>query len=166
MPIVWVLPPSTKTRREEKSDRSMKDPDYSYDANLHLLPLIRGKTGWLTQDGKSPLPTRLIALLLLLPLSACGLFMSKETRALRKSPDYRAGYQDGCNSAQGPGADKSRASDMVRDEESYRTNKAYRAGWGRGHGACRSTGYTGGALPGTVPYGGPVRDPVPGQPRF
>jgi hypothetical protein len=55
---------------------------------------------------------------------------------------------------------------MVRDEESYRTNKAYRAGWGRGHGACRSTGYTGGALPGTVPYGGPVRDPVPGQPRF
>ena len=101
---------------------------------------------------------RLIALLLLLPLSACGLFMSKETRALRKSPDYRAGYQDGCNSAYGPGADKSR--------EAWRTSKAYRAGWGRGNSACRSTGYTGGALPGTTPYGGPVRDPSPGQPRF
>ena len=133
---------------------------------MHLFPLIRGKTGWLTRYGKPHLFTRLIALALLVPLSACGLFMSQETRALRKSPDYRAGYQDGCNSAQGPGADKSRAGDLVRDDEAYRTNKAYRAGWGRGHGACRSTGYTGGALPGTVPYGGPVRDPVPGQPRF
>ncbi len=109
---------------------------------------------------------RLIALFLLLPLSACGLFMSKETRALRKTPDYRAGYQDGCSSAQGPGADKSRDADMVRDDEAYRTNKAYRTGWGMGRSACRSTGYTGGALPGTTPYSGPVRDPIPGQPRF
>jgi hypothetical protein len=109
---------------------------------------------------------RLIVFLLLLPLSACGLFMSKETRALRKSPDYRAGYQDGCNSAYGPGADKSRDTNVVRDDEAWRTSKAYRAGWGRGNSACRSTGYTGGALPGTTPYGGPVRDPSPGQPRF
>jgi hypothetical protein len=142
------------------------DTRYYYRMNVQLFALIGGKMGWLTQDGNTALPTRLIALLLLLPLSACGLFMSKETRALRKSPDYRVGYQDGCNSAQGPGADKSRASDIVRDEEAWRTSKAYRAGWGRGQGACRSTGYTGGALPGTVPYGGPVRDPVPGQPRF
>ena len=33
-------------------------------------------------------------------------------------------------------------------------------------GATGSTGYTGGALPGTTPYGGPVRDPSPGQPRL
>lgn len=110
--------------------------------------------------------TRLIAFFLLLPLSACGLFMSKETRALRQSPDYRAGYQDGCNSAYGPGADKSRDTAVVRDEESYRSNKAYRAGWGMGNSACRGTGYTGGAPSGTAPYGGPVRDPLPGQPRF
>lgn len=107
---------------------------------------------------------RLIAIFLLLPLSACGLFMSKETRALRKSPDYRAGYQDGCNSAYGPGADKSRDTNVVRDAEAWRTNKAYRAGWGMGNSACRSTGYTGGAPP--TPYGGPIRDPSPGQPRF
>lgn len=107
---------------------------------------------------------RLIALLLLLPLSACGLFMSKETRALRKSPDYRAGYQDGCNSGTAPGADKSRDTELVRDDEAYRINKAYRAGWGMGNRACRSTGYTGAPQP--TPYGGPVRDPSPGQPRF
>lgn len=110
--------------------------------------------------------TRLIALFLLLPLTACGLFLSKETRALRKSPDYRAGYQDGCNSAYSPGADKSQDTNIVRDDEAYRTNKAYRTGWGIGRSACRSNGYTGGALPGTMPNSGPIRDPIPGQPRF
>jgi len=42
---------------------------------------------------------RALVLLLILPLVACGLFESRQTRALRKTPDYRAGYQDGCNSA-------------------------------------------------------------------
>ena len=49
---------------------------------------------------------RIVILLSLLPLAACGLFESKELRTLRKSPDYRAGYQDGCNSAWSPDADK------------------------------------------------------------
>jgi hypothetical protein len=112
---------------------------------------------------------RLIALLLLVPLlsplGACSLFLSKETRALRKSPDYRAGYQDGCNSGYGPGADKSQEATFVRDEEAYRTNKAYRTGWGMGRNACRGTGYTG-AMPSTSSGGGPVRDPYPGRPPF
>lgn len=114
---------------------------------------------------------RFIALLLLVPLlsplGACSLFMSKETRALRKSPDYRAGYQDGCNSAYGQGADKTQDANFVRDEEAYRSNKAYRTGWGRGRSACRSggTGYTG-TLPGTSPGAGPVRDPYPGRAPF
>ena len=111
---------------------------------------------------------RFIALLLLVPLSslgACGLFMSKETRALRKSPDYRAGYQDGCNSAYGQGADKSQEANFVRDEEAYRTNKAYRTGWGTGRNACGSTGYAG-AAPGASPGAGPIRDPYPGRPPF
>ena len=110
--------------------------------------------------------TRLIALFLLLPLTACGLFLSKEARALRKSPDYRAGYQDGCNSAYSSGADKSQDTNIERDDEAYRSNKAYRTGWGMGRSACRSTGYAGGALPGTTPNSGPIRDPIPGQPRF
>ncbi len=74
-----------------------------------------------------------ILLLVVLPLSACGLFVSKETRALRKTPDYRAGYQDGCNSAYGPDADKRHDDTIVRDDQQYKSNKAYRSGWNRGH---------------------------------
>lgn len=114
---------------------------------------------------------RSIALLLLpvlsVSLGACSLFLSKETRALRKSPDYRAGYQDGCNSAYGQGADKSQDATFVRDEEAYRANKAYRTGWGMGRNACRSsgTGYNG-TLPGASSGSGPVRDPYPGRAPF
>lgn len=108
--------------------------------------------------------TRWIALLLLLPLMACGLFVSKETRAMRRTPDYRAGYQDGCNSAYGPDADKSAELNRVRDEEQYKNNKAYRSGWNRGIAACRtaSTGYNGN-LPGMAPDAGPIPDRNPGN---
>jgi len=105
---------------------------------------------------------KLILVLLVLPLTACGLFESKELRTLRKSPDYKAGYQDGCNSAWGPDADKRHDDTIVRDDKQYKENKAYRTGWNRGLNACRSTGYTGGALPGTVPSG-PIPDMNPGN---
>jgi hypothetical protein len=107
----------------------------------------------------------LIALLLVVPLAACGMFTSKETRAMRRTPDYKAGYQDGCNSAPPQGADRTREEDKVRDEEQYRGNKAYRSGWNRGLSACRSadTGYNGGALPGTSPNSGPIADRNPGN---
>ena len=105
---------------------------------------------------------RFAPLLLILPLAACGLFPSKAERALRKSPDYRAGYQDGCNSAWSPDADKRHDDTIVRDDQQYQANKAYHSGWNRGLNACRSTGYTGGALPGTVPSG-PVPDQNPGN---
>ncbi|HJT44471.1 MAG TPA: hypothetical protein VJ750_13345 [Rhizomicrobium sp.] len=103
-----------------------------------------------------------IFVLMLLPLTACSLFESKELRTLRKSPDYRAGYQDGCNSAWGPGADKRRDDTIVRDDAQYQKNRAYRMGWNRGLNACRSTGYTGGALPGPS-NSGPVPDMNPGN---
>jgi hypothetical protein len=103
-----------------------------------------------------------IILLMILPLAACGLFQSKQTRALRRTPDYRAGYQDGCNSAYGPDANKRQDDTVVRDNAQYKDNKAYRMGWDRGLTACRSTGYAGGALPGTVPPG-PVPDLNPGN---
>jgi hypothetical protein len=109
---------------------------------------------------------RPVILLCLLPLlllqSACGLFESKELRTLRKSPDYRAGYQDGCNSAWSPDADKRHDDTIVRDDKQYQGNRAYRMGWNRGLNACRSTGYTGGTLPGTNP-GGPIPDMNPGN---
>lgn len=103
-----------------------------------------------------------LAFLLIFPLCACGLFVSKETRALRKSPDYRAGYQDGCNSAYAPDANKRHDDMTVRDDEAYRTNKAYRTGWNRGNSACRSTGYNGN-LPGASPNAGPIPDQNPGN---
>jgi hypothetical protein len=101
-------------------------------------------------------------LLLILPLSACTLFQSKQTRALRKTPDYRAGYQDGCNSAYGPDANKRHDDTTVRDDALYKNNKAYHMGWDRGLSACRTTTYRGGALPGSVPSG-PVPDMNPGN---
>ena len=74
---------------------------------------------------------RIALFVLLLPLSACALFPSKQERALRRSPDYRAGYQDGCNSAWSPDANKRHDDTIVRDDRQYKNNKAYhRAGTG------------------------------------
>src|SRR5258708_37391355 len=93
----------------------------------------------------------IILLLLLLPLAACGLFANKEIRTLRKSPDYRAGYQDGCNSAWGPDANKRKDDTIVRDDQMHQSKRAYHVGWERGLRACRSTGYTGGVPPYILP---------------
>ena len=107
---------------------------------------------------------RLIALGLLVPLTACGMFMSGKERALRKSPDYRVGYQDGCNSAAPPGANKREESDNVRDEAAYKANPAYRTGWNKGLNACRVAASGGrGADPGGSPNAGPIPDLNPGN---
>lgn len=79
----------------------------------------------------------LAVLALLLPLASCALFESPATRALRRTPDYRAGYGDGCASV-GTSANP-RADTQIRDTEAYRANPAYRQGWNEGFGACRST---------------------------
>lgn len=73
---------------------------------------------------------RKLILLCLLPLAACT------SAALRKSPDFQAGYSDGCASASMQGANK-RDTSYTRDENAYQGNKAYRSGWGSGFGACR-----------------------------
>ena len=75
----------------------------------------------------------LVPLALLLGLPGCG---SAAQRAQRASPDYRVGYDDGCASASTQGANKNKDS-TVRDEEAYRSNPAYRSGWGTGYNACR-----------------------------
>ena len=59
-------------------------------------------------------------------------------RTLRKSPDFKAGYSDGCVSASDQGANP-RASGLVRDNAAFAGNKAYHAGWSSGFGACRAT---------------------------
>ena len=103
----------------------------------------------------------ILFLLLALPLAACGLFDNKEIQKLRKSPDYKAGYQDGCNSAWSPDANKRHDDTIVRDDTQYDSNRAYHVGWDRGIRACRSSGYAG-DMPGVVPSG-PIPDQNPGN---
>ncbi|HEY2836840.1 MAG TPA: hypothetical protein VGI89_09740, partial [Rhizomicrobium sp.] len=73
------------------------------------------------------------ALISALALSGCE---SAAERAMKKSPDFKAGYSDGCASAGTQGANF-RDTSLSRDEEAYRGNKAYRSGWGTGFNACR-----------------------------
>jgi len=73
---------------------------------------------------------RKLILICLLPLAACT------SAALRKSPDFQAGYSDGCASASLQGAN-ARNTGLTRDDGAYRSNKAYHSGWGSGFGACR-----------------------------
>lgn len=97
----------------------------------------------------------LAALLVLAALSACE---STADRAMKKSPDYRAGYSDGCASAGSQGADMARES-RVRDETAYKGNQAYRTGWGTGFNACRVAQGAGNGP--SLPGGGPIPDPNP-----
>lgn len=86
-------------------------------------------------------------LLLLIPLlTGCALFESKTVRALRASPDYRAGYGDGCASARTSA--NPRANTEQRDNDAYSGNDAYRLGWQDGLGACRAMATP---MPGQMP---------------
>jgi hypothetical protein len=105
---------------------------------------------------------KVLIVLMLLPLAACGLFLSKQERALRRSPDYKAGYHDGCSSAWSPDADKRHDDTIVRDDALYQANKAYRTGWNMGLNACRTSNNNGGAMP-SNPQSGPIPDQNPGN---
>jgi len=78
----------------------------------------------------------LCGVMLFLSLAGCALFERPAQRALRDSPDYKAGYSDGCASASTSGANP-RDTSLVRDEEAYRTIPAYHSGWGTGFNGCR-----------------------------
>jgi hypothetical protein len=80
----------------------------------------------------------LTAVLLLLALAGCGLFESRQSRALRRLPEYREGYDDGCFSAQDRDANMREAAPSRRDEQMFEGNRAYRTGWNSGFGACRA----------------------------
>lgn len=99
---------------------------------------------------------RLVFAVPLLLLAGCTFFESPADRARRNSPDFKAGYRDGCSSATVQGANP--RSDIMRDQEAYRTNPAYHAGWGTGFNSCRP--FQQGA---PLPAGrGPISDPTPG----
>ena len=100
-----------------------------------------------------------IALAMILGLGGCALFGPKITRAMRSTPEYHAGYQDGCSSAPGPDANQRNGFSQVKDDALFRTNRNYRAGWNSGYTACRP--YSPQGIP--RPYASPVPDQNPGN---
>jgi hypothetical protein len=88
-------------------------------------------------------------------LAGCGLFPSAQERAMQKSPNFHAGYSDGCAAASTSGANPREGA--YRDEALYKNDAAYRAGWSNGYSLCR-----GGTAPGAG-LGNPVTNPIPGQ---
>ncbi len=79
---------------------------------------------------------RLALIALLAGISGCTLFESRETRQMRTTPDYRAGYSDGCATANAAGTAGSPA--PLRDENAFRANRAYNLGWNTGRSMCRN----------------------------
>jgi len=84
----------------------------------------------------------------LLPLI---LLMASCASGNSNSPDFKAGYSDGCASASLDGADK-RKENLTRDDAAYQSNPNYRSGWGQGFAACRSMNAP--SSPGAGPFGG------------
>jgi hypothetical protein len=91
-------------------------------------------------------------------LAGCGLFPSAAERAAQKSPNFRAGYNDGCAAASTMGSNPREG--PYRDEALYKASQAYRAGWGNGYSLCRREGV--GAEPDS-PLDSSVLNPSPGQ---
>ncbi|HEY4112941.1 MAG TPA: hypothetical protein VGM17_02675 [Rhizomicrobium sp.] len=81
---------------------------------------------------------KLVILLFATSLSACGLIASPQQKAEARTPNYRAGYDDGCAAASTEGANP--RAKPYRDEALFNTNHAYHAGWVSGFGTCRNPG--------------------------
>lgn len=104
-----------------------------------------------------PGPSVTVALTMVLVLGGC--LGPKLTPAMRKSPDYHAGYHDGCASAPGPDANWRAGFTPTKDEALFKKSRNYRAGWNSGFTACRT--YTPRGVP--RPYAGPIPDENPGN---
>lgn len=69
--------------------------------------------------------------------------------AVRKNPNFREGYEDGCQAATDQGADL--RDRTVGDKELLKSDDAYRAGYNNGLETCRRTNNEAGVPPGTNP---------------
>ena len=79
----------------------------------------------------------LLAIVLLAPaLSGCIFFGTKKDRAMMHTPEFQAGYSDGCASANARGTNY--RSDKIQDEALYKTSQPYRSGWGAGYSTCNN----------------------------
>lgn len=102
------------------------------------------------------------SVLLCFCMAGCGIFLSREQRAVRKDPNYRAGYSDGCGAANAENA--SIREKPYRDEVLFRSDKDYRNGWQSGFASCRSSQSPYGGTAGTSnSQRGPIPDPYPGH---
>jgi hypothetical protein len=73
---------------------------------------------------------------LALTLSGCVFFESPRDRAMRKDPNFQAGYSDGCASANARGTNY--RGDKIRDDSLYKVSQPYRSGWGSGYALCNN----------------------------
>ncbi len=96
-------------------------------------------------------PLMTLALASAFVLAACA-----HHHTVHNTPNFQAGYADGCDSANGPGA--SYRAGPTRDEALYARDQDYRDGWNIGYSSCRR----GGAMPGE-PSTGPIPDNGPGH---
>lgn len=72
-------------------------------------------------------------------LGSCIFFETPAMRAMRNDPNFKAGYSDGCASANARGA--SFTGEKVRDETLFKTSQPYRAGWSNGYSTCNNQLY-------------------------
>ena len=88
-----------------------------------------------------PRPIRLVLVpILAASLSSCIFFETKAMRAMRNNPDFKAGYSDGCASANARGT--SFRGEKVRDDALFKTNEPYRTGWSNGYSTCNNQIYS------------------------
>ena len=75
---------------------------------------------------------QILLIVLLLPLTACGLFANKEMRTLRKIARISRRLPGWLQQRLEPDADKRHDDTIVRDDQQYKDNSAYHVGWDRG----------------------------------
>lgn len=98
-----------------------------------------------------------VAALALISLAGCGILLpTAKDRAGKKTPEFRSGYSDGCASA--TAQDTNHRAEQMRDENLYKTDAHYRAGWAAGVTNCR----TNTNRPANTPAAGPIPDNQPG----
>jgi hypothetical protein len=76
-------------------------------------------------------------------LAGCAVFGGPGDRALRRTPDFRAGYSDGCAAATAQSANPREGRDSLAGE-----TRIYRRGYASGFQTCRR----GSVAPGSAPY--------------
>ncbi len=98
-----------------------------------------------------------VAAIALISLAGCGILLpSPRDRAAKKTAEFRNGYSDGCASA--TAQDVNHRADQQRDDNLYKTDGRYRAGWASGFNNCRTNTNS----RGNMPNAGPIPDNSPG----